>query len=164
MAITTTLATQFEDQLVAALRARPGLTDDQVIIGPVGSDLAAGDYIITGVGIGNESVSSDEEFNILGNVRRQERITLNCFIEAHRPGAGELAVQAARDAAHALLAEVAEELRTAAFPENNHPLTLGGLAHMFELSAWDERRGATTNARWSQIPFQVTYVGDLPSS
>lgn len=162
MAITTTLAPQFEDALITALRARANLTDAQVVMGPPG-DMPAGDYIFIATSE-SDPITSDEEFGVLGNIRRRERISIQCLAQAYRAGAGEDAIRAVRDAVHDMLAEVAEELRTAAIPGSNHALLLSGKAKQFELSAWSERRGATGGQRWSQIPFTITYLGDLPTT
>lgn len=164
MTITTTLAADFEDELLAAWRARPGLADVQVLMGPPGDELRAGDFLVTSVGDDDDTIRADEKYGVLGNIRRRELITIDCLIMVHKPGGGEDVIKAARDRAHEIFAEVAEEFRTAANPANNHALTLSDKAHSFEISSWTERRGATSSARWSQIPFLITYKGNLPSS
>lgn len=166
MAAVTTLAREFEDALIEALQTRAeipdsALADVQIRIGPPGDEAQAGARLYTGVAADN-SANADERFAASGNVRKREELRLNCIVDVNVSGGGIEATTEARNTAHAIFAEVADELRIAANPGSNHILLLNGRAHMVRLDSWHERRGMQSNARWSQIPFLVVYEGDLP--
>lgn len=158
MAVTTTLAPLVEAELVTRLQARAGLAGVLVDSGPLGASTDGHiEYIEIGGSLDQQAtIQSTEAWSSLGNLRRQETIVIDCLVFVQVTGAGGADIRTASARAHAILAEVATELR-------DDP-DLGGLIDRNAQfgGEWSEQRFAGSGTRASAIRFQVTYMATLP--
>jgi hypothetical protein len=127
MALTTKVG-PYLDALAANLSARNGLSGVGVFSGWVGPDGGLRSSQI-------ESVDSTDDWGLIGNRRLDEAVTLTGFIWAQAPGAGEVAIKAARDAAEAIWNELLDELVTNPSQGVAEVLTNAHVASMSEENA-----------------------------
>lgn len=154
MAVTTTLAPQFEAALVTALQARVGLAGVYVDSGTVG-DIPAKEYIEIGGRIDpGPRAESLETWGAIGNLRKEETVTFHCLIYVQVTGSGGAGIRAAGARAHELLAEVATQLR-------DDP-DMGDLVRVTELGDWTEQTFVGSGTRASVLLFDIRYTASLP--
>lgn len=155
MPVTTTLAPAFEAALVTALQARAGLAGVLVDSGPLGASTDGNlEYIEIGGSLDPQpTIQSTEAWGLLGNARKEETVAFDCLCFVQVTGSGGVDIRRASVRAHALLAEVATELR-------DDP-DLGGV-RVTQFSEWSEQRFAGSGTRAALIRFAITYTATLP--
>lgn len=103
---TTWSMPEYLDNLVANLKARPGLDGVQLWSAPIAEDeleLEAIAFI---------DINSDEESAALGDARREEEYIIEGVIEVNIAGMGDDVAKEARDRAVELMAEIESEIRS----------------------------------------------------
>lgn len=137
--------------MAAALAARANIVTWDVLVttGWV-SDIDRRDTLILG-----DPIEGEQEWGLLGNLRRDERFTVGGTILVQRAGKGESVIQATRERAVNILAELEDELRV-------RP-TVGATVKVAALTRYSIDQGADSDGRWCQLEFEVSNWRDLPS-
>ena len=132
------------DSLIAALRARPGLSNYVVHDGTPITDEGT-DYIA--VGWSDEesaSVTASQEPATLGNLRRAETYSINCQACAWN---GSTDMKSARDVAFAIFAEVEDCLRADG--------TIAGNVIFADIGSYNVRQIQTTGGALVTVDFSI---------
>lgn len=150
MATITSIADAYMVALADALALRTGLDGVQIATGWLGGDAAARESIQF------TAVRGTQQWGMLSNRRRNEEFVIEATIWVVNPGKNEDVIRSARARAIALLAEIEDELRV--------DPTVGNVAQVSQVTAYDLDQGANTAGRWCQIEFEITVNKDLRSS
>lgn len=153
-----TLAGEFQDALVTALQARPGLADVHVARGPLGDSAESGDKFHIGESEA-QSVSASVTWASSGGYSWNETVSIECVAIAYDYGAGEEAIKNAYDRAYAIVSEVWDEIVLNADQYSgatSRPLLLGGKVRSLMIPDWTEDRFVD---RASRIRLTIRFEG-----
>lgn len=148
MATTTSGIATWLNTFADALAARAGLSGVLITTGYV-SDAAQQDQIQI------DSIEGEQEWGLLGNLRRKEMFRIGGIIWVTRAGKDEAVIRVVRARAYVLLAEIEDYLRVAP--------TVSGTNKVSALTKYTLDQGANTSGRWAQMDFEVSNWRDLPS-
>ena len=150
MATVTSIAHAYMAALADALAARTGLFGVQIATGWLGGETAARESIQL------TAVRGTQQWGMLSNRRRNEEFTIEATIWVGEPGKNETVIRSVRARAVELLAEIEDELRV--------DPTVGNIAQVSQVTAYDLDQGSNQSGRWCQIEFEITVNKDLRSS
>jgi hypothetical protein len=150
-------AGDFLDAFKTQLEARPNLSGVTVYTGPPSPDVDTTEAVVLADG----DVDGQTPWAALGQLRRDDLITVPCSVTVARPGAGETAVKTARDRVEALFVEV---LAALADPPTVGTQTIKSDDITYRMSQFAANDSSGTPMRVCRLEFDFTVTVRVTST